>query len=87
MRQMWTESNYQHCIVNRASGSSFLMQWVGPRKAALHRFAGTNACPSVKAQLDYMDFELHANDRYRAFFAAPADKAFSILRSRYGYGR
>lgn len=87
MRQMWTESNYQHCVVNRASGSSFLMQWVGPRKAALHRFAGTNACPSVQSQLDFMDSELRANDRYGAFFAASGPQAFRILRDRYGYGR
>lgn len=87
MQQMWTESRFEPCATNRRSGSSYLHQWVGPRKAALHRFAGTNACPSVQSQLDFMDAELHANDRYRAFFAAPPGKAFQILRNRYGYGR
>jgi hypothetical protein len=87
MRQMWTESRFDHCAVNRHSGSSYLHQWIGERRAALHRFAGTSGCPSVKAQLDFMDKELHENDRFHTFFAAPPETCFGILRRRYGYGR
>lgn len=87
MQQMWTESRFEPCAINKRSGSSYLHQWVGSRKSALHRFAGTAGCPSVEAQMDWMHYELLHNDRYKAFFAAPAGKAFNVLRQRYGYGR
>lgn len=87
MRQIYTESRFEPCAVNRASGSSYLHQWVGSRKSALHRFAGTTGCPSVESQLDFMHHELLSNDRYRAFFDAAPQDAFRVLRQRYGYGR
>lgn len=86
MRQIWTESRFDPCVVNPRSGSSYLHQWVGERRTRLHRFAGSG-CPSVEAQMNFMDHELHENARYRTFFDAPASQAFGVLRERYGYGR
>lgn len=85
LRQIWTESRFTECVIGRSG--AYLHQWLGPRLTALRRFSHTTGCPTVQQQLDFMDFELHANDRYRAFFAASGPQAFRILRDRYGYGR
>jgi hypothetical protein len=86
LRQAWTESRFDPCAV-AASGSSYLMQWLGPRLAELHRQAGTRGCPPIEAQLDFMDAELHRSAHLARFFTVSERDAFGYFRQTFGYGR
>ncbi len=84
IRNAWIESRLQPCIVAR-SGSSYLFQYVGSRKRKLQQMSG-GGCPSVEAQLAFLDRELHSA-AYSRFLTAPPHLAFAVFRRCYEHGR
>jgi hypothetical protein len=83
LRYMQRESAFQPCVESRRG--HFLFQWVNPRKAALHRFAGPG-CPEVVKQLEFADLELRSPPFDRFWSAAPA-LVYQTFLHCFGMGR
>jgi tail lysozyme len=81
-----TESNYNPCI--RGAGDlSYTFQWGGRRLAQLHRFAHTDGCPHIHAQLAFADWELRNEPKFGCFWrATTSDAAYAALRRGFGRG-
>lgn len=84
IRQANIESRLQPCV--RSSMGSWLFGWVGKRRQALARYAGTAGCPGLEMQLAFVDLELR-REPYRAFWSAPPQTCFAALRRCFGHGR
>jgi len=81
------ESRFQPCIIRKVDGSARLLQWLGPRRVALERFAHSTRCPSWEVQMVFMDMELHS-PRYARFWATRDERvAFWVMREQFGQGR
>lgn len=86
MQHAYDETRFSPCVVNPSSSASGIYQWLGERRYELAQFAGTRACPSLKTQLDFANWELH-RPPYNAFWRIPGGRAYSFLRQCFGYGR
>jgi hypothetical protein len=86
LHNIWLESRFHPCVT-AGRGSAFLLQWLGPRRVALQRFARTVGCPMWVDQLRFATLELGA-PRYAAFWATDdAGVAYREMRRRFGRGR
>ncbi len=87
LRNIHLESRFSPCVTRGPRGSAYLLQWLGPRRVALERFARSTRCPSWDIQMEFMFRELRA-PRYAAFWAARnSGIAFHEMRERFGRGR
>jgi hypothetical protein len=80
------ESGYNPCI--RGAGDlSYTFQWAGTRLTQLHRFAHTNGCPQLHAQLAFADWELRNEPKFACFWnATTTGAAYAALRRGFGRG-
>ena len=85
IRQAYLESRLQPCV--RSVSGSWLFGWVGSRRQALARYAGTAGCPSLEAQLTFADWDLRREPAYGGFWRASAQTCFTVLRRCFGRGR
>lgn len=70
---------------DNGAGCICLLQWLGQRAHGVSQ--GTGRCPSVTAQLDYMDHEFRSNHRFYAFFRTTPSTAYPFIRDVYAGGR
>jgi hypothetical protein len=80
LRQAWLESRWEPCAESYTG--HYLFGWVGERLAGLREFVGPG-CPSVEAQMEYADRELHQ----RPFSAFWRERGAAQLRRCFGRGQ
>jgi hypothetical protein len=86
LRQAWTESRYQVCVVNHRSGSLGLFQYNGIRRRKLLAM-NHGLCPTWDVQLAFADAELRGQLCYKGFWKARPEEVFAVLRNSFGRGR
>ncbi len=87
LRSIYLESRFQPCVTRGPRGSGYFLQWLGPRRVALERFARSTRCPSWETQMEFMDMELRSG-RYPLFWATRDGRmAFRVMREQFGRGR
>lgn len=87
LRNIRLESRFEACVSRGPGGSAYLLQWLGPRRRALARFAHTNSCPTWQDQLQFATMELMAS-KYTVFWKTKdASVAFHEFREHFGRGR
>jgi hypothetical protein len=85
IEQAYLESRFQPCV--QSQSGSWLYGWVGTRRRALAKYAGTSSCPPLEAQLAFADHELRTGDPYKPFWRASSRDAFTVLRKCFGRGQ
>ena len=87
----YAESTFNTGAVNLASGASGLLQWLGPRKAALKEFAKSQGkeWTDESAQLDFIRKELIADNGYEAkqFRKAVEEGKGDVAKTAYYFGK
>ena len=87
LRNIRLESRFEACVSRGPGGSAYLLQWLGPRRRALQRFAHATLCPPWETQLEFMLEELRAG-KYRVFWTTTNGRvAFYEFRQHFGRGR
>lgn len=81
-----TESGFRACAVG-PGGYHYLFQWSSTRLDQLHRFARTDGCPHLHAQLAFADHELRDDPKFACFWDATSEPAaYAALRRGFGGG-
>ncbi len=87
LHSIYLESRFQPCVTRGPRGSAYLLQWLGPRRVALERFARSTFCPSWQSQLAFMDTELRSG-KYPLFWTTRDGRTAShVMREQFGRGR
>ena len=84
-RHFYVESRFSYTVVAN-TGSSCLGQWIGSRRRELYQRSHTSRCPSLVAQLEFVDHELREVSTYRGFWRQSPATVFFWLRRCYGHG-
>lgn len=88
LHSIWIESRFDSCVTRGPRGSAYLLQWLGPRRRALERFAGSVGCPLWQTQMEFATQELRTLPRYQGFWNVSTEAvAFWELREHFGRGR
>ena len=81
-----TESGFRACAVG-PGGYHYLFQWASTRLEQLQRFARTDGCPQIHAQLAFADHELRDEPKFACFWNATSEPAaYAALRRGFGGG-
>jgi hypothetical protein len=81
-----TESGFRACAVG-PGGYHYLYQWSSTRLQQLQRFARTDGCPQLHAQLAFADRELRDDPKFACFWNATSEPAaYAALRRGFGGG-